>query len=613
MQSIGTTFQPNYSAMQAYVLKKITYPTGGRTEFTFEPNQARGEYPDNVIVRNTSGLRISNIKIFSDKSNNVAMEKIYKYGIQEDGAGYPQDYPRFPRNYMYEQPVVYYAEMLIWVWNPPNWVLSPAQGSYVVTTERKRTYCSRPFNRLFFSSGAPVLYSQVTEYQMDKGKQTGKTVYLYNNENITESTTYPNTPLSREPSNWHKGHLLAQIQYGYVNGKYVWIKKMDTGYAFSSLGGSINIGKVHNSSEVVYDPLTTPGHLVDPYKTFHHYVNTVTSGKMLVSWVTDSTRNLYDTLQVVGTKANYYYDNSQSILANRVVNTDSKGNVLTDYMFYPQDYPSNAMRTANMLTYEMEKVRTLKPLGSTSLTVTGGTINTYTSDGLKITEEQLEIATPKSLSEFKFSNAALGQLPESSTDQSFVKDSRYAVKSRYNVYDDRGNICQVLSNEKTVTSYVWGYKKLYPIAQVINALSKDVFYTGFEEDGNSAAGDCKTGRKSRTSGYTKSLTGLTNGKYLLSYWKKTSGVWSSVVTPVTVSAGAYAISLTGQIDDVRFHPESAQMSTYTYDPLVGVTSITDAKGLIVKYEYDASGRLSLIKDLNGHIVKQFQYHYNSQH
>jgi YD repeat-containing protein len=612
IQPIGTAFQPNYSAMQAYVLKKITYPTGGRTEFTYEPNQARGEYPDNVIVRNTSGLRISNIKIFSDKSNNVTMEKSYKYGIHEEGAGYPQDYPRFPRNYMYEQAVVYYTELLVWVPVFPGYQLSPVSGSYVVTTERKRTYSSRPFNRLFFSGGAPVLYSQVTEYQLDRGKQTGKTVYLYNNENITESTTYANTPLSREPSNWHKGQLLAEIQYGYVNGKYVWVKKKDTGYASSGLGGSVNIGKVHNSSDVVYDQFTTPGHLVEPYKTYQHYVNTVTSGKMLVSWVTDSTRNLYDTLQTIGVKTNYHYDNPQSTLANRVVSTDSKGNVLTDYIFYTQDYPSTAMLTAHMLTYEMEKVSTLKPVGATSLTITGGVVNTYTPDGLRLTEEQLEIATPKGLSEFKFSNAALGQLPETSTDQSFSKDPRYAVKNRYAVFDDRGNICQVHSNEKTVTSYIWGYKKLYPIAQAINALSKDIFYTGFEEDGNSAAGDCKTGRKSRTTSYSKSLTGLTNGKYLLSYWKKTSGVWSSVITPVTVSTGAYTISLTGQIDDVRFHPEAAQMSTYTYDPLVGVTSITDAKGLIMKYEYDASGRLSLIKDLNGHIVKQFQYHYNSQ-
>jgi len=73
--SIGVLSQPDYSATQIYLLKKITYPTGGRTEFTYEPNQMRGEFPDNVIVRNTSGLRISNIRFFSDKVTHPPWRK----------------------------------------------------------------------------------------------------------------------------------------------------------------------------------------------------------------------------------------------------------------------------------------------------------------------------------------------------------------------------------------------------------------------------------------------------------------------------------------------------------------------------------------------------------
>jgi predicted secreted protein len=46
------------------------------------------------------------------------------------------------------------------------------------------------------------------------------------------------------------------------------------------------------------------------------------------------------------------------------------------------------------------------------------------------------------------------------------------------------------------------------------------------------------------------------------------------------------------IDEVRLYPKGAQMVTLTYEPLVGVTSQSDARGYISYYEYDDAGRLS---------------------
>ncbi|ASZ09660.1 hypothetical protein CK934_01065 [Chitinophaga sp. MD30] len=53
----------------------------------------------------------------------------------------------------------------------------------------------------------------------------------------------------------------------------------------------------------------------------------------------------------------------------------------------------------------------------------------------------------------------------------------------------------------------------------------------------------------------------------------------------------------------------AMVSTYTYLPLVGMTSETTPDGRTRYYEYDAFGRLSLIKDHNGKILKQIDYQY----
>ena len=55
----------------------------------------------------------------------------------------------------------------------------------------------------------------------------------------------------------------------------------------------------------------------------------------------------------------------------------------------------------------------------------------------------------------------------------------------------------------------------------------------------------------------------------------------------------------------------AQVTTFTYKPLVGLTSSTDAKGMTTYYEYDAFQRLRNIKDQNGNILKQTDYHYKN--
>jgi YD repeat-containing protein len=50
--------------------------------------------------------------------------------------------------------------------------------------------------------------------------------------------------------------------------------------------------------------------------------------------------------------------------------------------------------------------------------------------------------------------------------------------------------------------------------------------------------------------------------------------------------------------------------TYTYKPLIGVTTITDANNKTNTYEYDVLNRLILIKDQDNNAVKKIEYTYN---
>jgi hypothetical protein len=51
------------------------------------------------------------------------------------------------------------------------------------------------------------------------------------------------------------------------------------------------------------------------------------------------------------------------------------------------------------------------------------------------------------------------------------------------------------------------------------------------------------------------------------------------------------------------------VSTYTYDPLIGMTSQCDANNKISYYVYDAANRLSLIRDQDNNILKKICYNY----
>jgi hypothetical protein len=66
------------------------------------------------------------------------------------------------------------------------------------------------------------------------------------------------------------------------------------------------------------------------------------------------------------------------------------------------------------------------------------------------------------------------------------------------------------------------------------------------------------------------------------------------------------------IDEVRLYPVDAEMTTYTFDPLVGITGQCMPDSRIAYYEYDAFQRLMLQRDQDRNIVKKISYNYNGQ-
>lgn len=91
---------------------------------------------------------------------------------------------------------------------------------------------------------------------------------------------------------------------------------------------------------------------------------------------------------------------------------------------------------------------------------------------------------------------------------------------------------------------------------------------------------------------------------------RTLGAWKYYEHRVT---GQTQVTITGSypIDELRLYPVGALMTTYTHEPLIGLLSQCDPVDRISYYEYDAIGRLLLIRDQDRNIIKTFEYKYKT--
>ena len=113
--------------------------------------------------------------------------------------------------------------------------------------------------------------------------------------------------------------------------------------------------------------------------------------------------------------------------------------------------------------------------------------------------------------------------------------------------------------------------------------------------------------------YTAYLWGY-NGKFpVAKVIGSTHGSISAFVNTSILQNPASDQQLRTELNKIRtgLANTSAQVTTYTYDPLVGMTSQTDPNGQTIYYQYDDFNRLKLIKDQAGDIIQQYSYNYKS--
>ena len=332
----------------------------------------------------------------------------------------------------------------------------------------------------------------------------------------------------------------------------------------------------------------------------------------------------------------YQYDPVYFEDVTQETRVDSKGDTVIDYHYYPFDYtlsgsPLGDMVDSNMIAETVSNETWKKFNGSYMLTSADATnYNRFTAGIFPANYYLFGSSQPVSQSTIgSFNPNQLLRVP-----------SLYYQDLSFDAYDPKGNAIQINQKGK-ITNYIWDINKQYPIAKIANADTSSIAYTSFEADGSgnwvigSGTVDATmaiTGSSSYNLTGSISKSGLNSSNtYIVSYWTtngspfsisgtisgypvqgKTEVInnnsWTLFVHKVS-GQSTIAVNGSGHIDELRLYPATAQMTSYTYAPLVGMTSQADAGNRVTYYEYDGLQRLKRIRDQDYNILKTFDYQY----
>ena len=128
----------------------------------------------------------------------------------------------------------------------------------------------------------------------------------------------------------------------------------------------------------------------------------------------------------------------------------------------------------------------------------------------------------------------------------------------FTAYDSAGGPAAENKNYDVNTTWLWGYNHTCPVAKVVGA------------------------------SYATALSYINN---------------AVLQNPSSDSA------LRTELNKIRtgLAGTTALVTTYTYSPLLGITSLTDPSGKTVYYQYDDHGRLSVVLDQYNNVVKAYSY------
>lgn len=586
----GNDRTPYFSYTSYGALDTLVYPAGGYSVFQYGQNY----YFDNVSDTNAvgPGIRVQSITNYSGYSPIPTLQKNYTY-LADDGvssSGYAGNPP-------------YY--------NGYTFAVYDAVNNYNYTQYKA------PNNSPGAGGNDPLFYYQKVSESVVSGNETHKSDHYFNN--------FPGVYLDVRQT--------SQIDYVNTIGTNIFTPISKSTSAFNSVNDT--------SFTAAYPFISNENY----NKNNHPYVYTYTFGFTYNTWktywtfpITQQSTQFDLKGDSIVNKVNFYFNPTTRNLAATQQGT-SDGQTITQKFKYPEDYIASltgTMVTNRVLSPFIERETWMKRDANDSSLI-AGSITVFDQTIFKPTSTYaIETTAPiASLS----NETKTGNLYSS-----VLSDSRYILKGQIQ-YDANNNLSTQNKASDIPISFIWDYRHGQPIAQVSNGSQADIAYTSFEADGKgnwSFTGSANADNTSPTgnscynigqTGGSITKSGLTSAiYYIVSYWIKGS---TALSIPGTVAGyplqgktingwtyfehkitGQTSVNVSGSgttyIDELRLYPYSAQMTTFTYTPLIGKSSQCDVDNRITYYQYDGFGRLKVVLDQDHNIVKTYQYHYNGE-
>ena len=539
---------PTYGSM--CMLNSMTYPTGGTTNFTFEPNYSNDVYQgywsaSTGNAGNVGGFRVKSIT--SSAGNGSTIIKTYDYA-----GGGVVPHPLTGNLFSYYQQYIGGGD-------PSSCdVLLPSSG--YGNTFYRGTIQSSSFSPLAYTNGAIIVYPNVTVYEGG-----GKTDYTYQ---IPEEYPTNQTPMSApQDINWsniygqywydngsYQPQLLNKSAYKNDNGQFKLVNRTDNTYQYyRDLDFSTGVNMVHTSYDINnlgqyidYEYQwgeSCPGQSLNQYPYQFSVVDTKVAQR--VSLLTKGIETDYDPNgNSLITSKSYEYANTEHLLPTKITATNSKNELLVTELKYPHDFiyqsPYDEMVNRHVWSPVIEQT---SYKNSNFLQATRTNYNYW--DGSSWTNSITNLIVPQTV------------------DTRNQINPNYETRLRYHAYDDKGDVLMVSKEYDARHSYLWGYNKTYPVAEVVGA------------DYNTI---------------------------------------SQYVDPNVLNNPTDDNQIRNTLNSLRtsLSGSNAQVTTLTYKPLVGMTSKTDPAGRTTYYEYDNFSRLKLIRDQDNNILKKYCYNYAGQ-
>jgi len=668
--------EPEPSVSNYDMLQTITYPTGGTTEFVYESNRFKmyGAPTDKYLKpvslspagteKYAGGVRVLQIK-YTDPVMNSTKTINYSYG---DGILYMK--PIY-----YRIGVIVPPDLSIASYYQANRnSVMPLGSPFISYTSVKETYSDggskvttystmADFNDFFRDYSITGFFGwevAISDCSDKRGKvktetysQPDKTVKFieYNYGEFPTDNVYAMKIMhpindSHFSSADYESAYIMDATFRYLKEKKI------TNYVLGQPKSVDSVNYIYNNnkqlaqtSQVQSDGSTVIERFLYPADLAVNCYDLATADKNTCLGSLSSHCNYTDATQQAICQVNYI-TGCQTLYQTTLATCDK----------YFGASPIGVMIDKNMISNVIEKQNLLTKNSTTYLT--GGELNIYKV----MNNGTTEIAEKKSLDV----SAPITDLTQYHWDESstrFLYNVNYNTGWYYDAYDNYGNILQYHRDNDVKNSFIWGYNHSYPIAKVQNANYYEIAFTSYEQDADFSdvkQQRCKT--DSHTGNYCIKITAgsfnvthnfvksALHGKYKYSAWIKTSGTggnliikdlddgnpWIVRTIPNTNNQWKYfevvadldivdfnncttvraeflnSGSSTIYLDDERFMPVDAQMTTYTYDPRVGITSETDDNFQAKFYKYDDFDRLIMILDQNKNVLKSFTYHYQNQ-